>query len=82
LQIAAKFFVKTYGAGKLESWIVKRSMDAASDCSTVMHCGVASIAQSDQVLLRIMAGLAAKLVVMDFKVGDRPARLASPVVPP
>ena len=43
------------------------TMDAASGSSTLMDCGVASIA--DQVLLRLMAGMAAKLFVMDFKVG-------------
>jgi hypothetical protein len=51
-------------------------MDAASDSSTLMHWGVASIA--DQVLHRIMAGMAVKLFVMDFKVGHCVASLASP----
>jgi hypothetical protein len=45
-----------------------------------MHSGVAFAAQRDQVLLRIVAGLAAKLFVMNFKIGHRAARLASPAV--
>jgi len=49
------------------SWFIKRSKDAASDSSAVMHCGVASIAQRDQVLFRIIAGLAAKFLMVDFK---------------
>jgi len=55
-------------------------MDAASDSSAVMHCGVASIAQSDQVLLQIVPGMTAKLFVMDFKVGHRAAELTPPTV--
>jgi len=37
-------------------------------------------AKSDQVLLGIVPGLAAKLFVVNFKIGHRSARLASPRV--
>ena len=42
---------------------------------------MASRAKSDQVLLGIGSGLAAKLFVVNLKIGHRAARLASPTVP-
>jgi hypothetical protein len=45
-----------------------------------VNVSVASGAKGDQVLLGIVAGLAAKLFVMHFKIGHRAARLASPAV--
>jgi hypothetical protein len=45
-----------------------------------MHSGVARRAERNQVLVRIVAGLAAKLFVVNLKVGDCAARLASPAV--
>jgi len=45
-----------------------------------MHSGVACRAKRNQVLLRIIAGLAAKLFVVNLKVGHCAARLASPAV--
>jgi|HubBroStandDraft_6_1064221.scaffolds.fasta_scaffold05418_8 hypothetical protein len=41
---------------------------------------MARIAQSDQVLLRIIAGVAAKIFMVDLKIGHRAARLAPPAV--
>jgi hypothetical protein len=46
-----------------------------------MYGGVAFAAQRDQVLLGIVAGMAAKLLVVNLKIGHRAARLASPTVP-
>ena len=46
-----------------------------------MHGGMAFTAEGDQILLGIVPGLAAKLFVVNFKVGHRAARLASPAVP-
>jgi hypothetical protein len=43
---------------------------------------MASRAKSDQVLLAIVPRLAAKLFVVNLKIGHRAARLASPAVPP
>src|SRR5205823_14827166 len=43
---------------------------------------MAFVAQSDQVLFRVVAGVAAKFLVMDFKVSHRSTELASPAVPP
>jgi hypothetical protein len=45
-----------------------------------MHRGMAFVAQRDQVRLGILAGTAAKLFVVNFKIGHRSARLASPRV--
>jgi hypothetical protein len=45
-----------------------------------VNVSVASGAKGDQVLLGIVAGLAAKLFVMHFKIGHRSAGLASPAV--
>src|SRR5438046_730460 len=43
---------------------------------------MAFVAQSDQVLFRVVAGVAAKFLVMDFKVSHRSTELASPAIPP
>jgi len=48
--------------------------------SAAMHCCVASIAQRDQVVLRIFARVAPKSFMVHLKVGHRAARLASPAV--
>jgi hypothetical protein len=46
-----------------------------------MHGGVAFAAQRDQILLGIVAGMAAKLLVVNLKIRHRAARLASPAIP-
>ncbi len=46
-----------------------------------MHGGVAFAAQRDQVLLGIIPGMAAKLLVVNFKIGHHAARLAPPTIP-
>jgi len=46
-----------------------------------MYSGVAYYAERDQVLFGIGPRLAAKLFVVNLKIGHRAARLASPVVP-
>ena len=38
--------------------------------------------EGDQIVLTILAGVAAKLFVMDFKVGHGTAQLASPAISP
>lgn len=45
-----------------------------------MDLGVASIAQRDQVLLRILAGVAPKSSMVHLKVAHRATRLTSPAV--
>jgi hypothetical protein len=45
-----------------------------------MHGGMAFAAQRDQVRLGIVAGTAAKLFVVNFKIGHRTARLALPTI--
>jgi hypothetical protein len=45
-----------------------------------MHCGVASIAQYDQVFLRVIARVTSKVLMVNLKVGHRAAELASPTV--
>jgi len=45
-----------------------------------MNLGVARGAKGNQVLFGIVAGLAAKLLVVNFKVGHRATSLTSPVV--
>ena len=45
-----------------------------------MNGDVTSTAKRNQVQLGIIAGLAAKLLVVDFKVGHCATRLASPTV--
>jgi hypothetical protein len=46
-----------------------------------MHGGVACSAKRNEVLARIVARSAAKLFVVNFQVGHRSARLASPAIP-
>jgi hypothetical protein len=48
--------------------------------SAAMHCRVASIAQCNQVLFRIVARVAAKIFMVHIKVGHRTANLASPTI--
>jgi hypothetical protein len=45
-----------------------------------MYTGVTANTEGNQILARIVAGLAAKLFVVDLKVGHRAARLASPAI--
>jgi hypothetical protein len=45
-----------------------------------MHGRMAFAAQRDQVRLRIVPGAAAKPFVVNFKIGHRATRLASPTV--
>lgn len=45
-----------------------------------MHCRVASIAQRDQVLFRIVARVTPEIFMVDLKVGHRAACLASPTI--
>ena len=45
-----------------------------------MHASVAFGTECYQILLRIIAGLAAEFFVMDFKIGHCATRLASPAV--
>ncbi len=45
-----------------------------------MYTGVTANTEGNQILARIVAGLAPELVVVDLKVGHRAARLASPAV--
>ena len=45
-----------------------------------MHSGMACRTKCNQILLRIVAGLAAEFFVMDFKIGHCATRLASPAV--
>jgi len=45
-----------------------------------MLSGVACSAKRNQILLRIIAGLATEFFVMDFKIGPIATRLASPAV--
>jgi hypothetical protein len=45
-----------------------------------MDTGVAPATQRNQVLLRIITGLAAKFLVMNLQIGHRAAGLASPSI--
>jgi hypothetical protein len=45
-----------------------------------MYTGVTANTEGNQILARIVAGLAAKLFVVDLKLGHRTARLASPTI--
>ena len=45
-----------------------------------MHASVAFGTECYQILLRIIAGLAAEFFVMDFKIGHCATRLASPAI--
>jgi hypothetical protein len=47
-----------------------------------MCSGVASSAHRDQILLGVMAGMAAKLFVVDLQVRHRSARLTPPAIAP
>ena len=53
----------------------------ARNSSTVVYSGVACSAKRDQVFFRIIAGMAAKSFVVDLKIGNCAARLASPAIP-
>ena len=53
---------------------------AAFNCSAVMHSGMACRAERNQVLLAVIAGLAAELLVVNFEIGHAAAGLASPTV--
>jgi hypothetical protein len=53
---------------------------AVSLSLAVMHCSVTCRTKRNQVLLRIVAGLAAKFFVMNLEIRHRAARLASPAV--
>ena len=47
----------------------------------VMQAGVTAAAQRDQILVGIIAGVAAESCVVHFKIGYRAARFASPAIP-
>jgi hypothetical protein len=47
----------------------------------VVHSSVACGAERNQVLLRVVSGLAAEFLVVNFQVGHRATRLASPAIP-
>ena len=55
-------------------------IDVSPNSSSVMECGVARSAKRNQVLLRIVAGVAAEFFVVDFKVGLRATQLTSETV--
>jgi hypothetical protein len=46
----------------------------------VMHAGMALRAERDQVLLGVVAGMAAKLLMVDLQVRHRAARLTPPAI--
>jgi len=48
--------------------------------STAVHLAVTVAAQGYQVLFGILAGVTAEFFVVDFKIRDRAARLASPAI--
>ena len=50
--------------------------------SLAMHPCVTRRVKRDEVVLGIVSGLASVLFMVDLKVHSRPARLASPAVPP
>jgi hypothetical protein len=52
----------------------------ALDSSILMQAGMTNSTEGDQVLLRIIAGLAAKLLVVNLKIRHGAARLAPPAV--
>jgi hypothetical protein len=54
----------------------------SSYSSRAMLCGVARSAKRHQVLFRIIAGLAAEFLVMDFKTPPGAAQLTSPAITP
>jgi hypothetical protein len=45
-----------------------------------MHSRVACVTQRDQIFLRIVARVAAEILVVHLEVGHRAARLASPAI--
>jgi hypothetical protein len=45
-----------------------------------MRGRVATEAERDEIIFMIATGVTAKLLVMDFKVGSRPAQLATPAI--
>ncbi|SPF44439.1 hypothetical protein SBA1_530075 [Candidatus Sulfotelmatobacter kueseliae] len=53
---------------------------ATRHSSDEMRIGVARSAKGDKVLLRIIAGVTAKLLVVNFQVRHRAARLTTPAV--
>ena len=56
------------------------SLPVASNCSAVMHSAVACRAKRNEVLLRIVAGLATEFFVMNLEIRHCAAQLASPAV--
>ena len=55
-------------------------MPAAWNSSAVMRSGVARSAKGNEVLLGIIAGLTAKLFVVNFQVRHSPTRLTPPAI--
>lgn len=62
------------------SLLLQSDATAVITDSSVMHGGVAFRAKRNQVLLRILAGLATEFFVVDLKIGHCAARLASPAI--
>lgn len=58
----------------------KSPTEAGKSSLVRMYRGVSRIAKRDQVLLRVIAGLASEIFVVDLKLGHCAARLASPAV--
>jgi hypothetical protein len=46
-----------------------------------MNAAVAPVAKRDQILLGILTPVTTESFVVNFKIGHRPARLASPAIP-
>ena len=61
---------------------VSDTADVSSYSAAAMPSGVACGAKRDQVLFRIIAGLAAEFLVVNLKIRHRAAVLASPSVSP
>jgi len=61
-------------------WLTRGRCSAYPKSSAAVHVGVARGTEGNQILPRIITGVAAKLFVVDFEVGHRTARLASPTV--
>src|SRR5579872_2398259 len=66
--------------GFIDWFFDHRKRRRSSVSSGVVNARMASCTESDQILFGIVPGLAAKLFVVDFKVGHCAARLASPAV--
>ena len=47
-----------------------------------MNAAMTVVAQRDEIVFRIHTRVAAKFLVVDFKVGHRAAELTTPAVPP